>query len=79
MRKCAEPRSESFDYARINTRAARRVQDVTVVDPTPQLCPDGACPPVVGKALVHRNGGHLTATYARTLDQWLDRRLPSLT
>lgn len=81
--ECAESRREAFDYARLNTRAAHRVEDVTLIDATSRLCPegpegpDGRCPPVVGKALVYRNGGHLTATYARTLHQWLARRLPS--
>lgn len=76
--ECAEPRREAFDYARLNTRAAHRVDGVTLIDAASRLCPEGACPPVVGKALVYRNGGHLTATYVRTLHQWLARRLPPL-
>ncbi len=76
---CAFPSKEGLAYEPVNTQAARDVSGVTLIDPTPVLCPrDESCPAVIGNALVYRNGTHLTATYARTMSDWFDRRLPRL-
>ncbi|MGP4111147.1 SGNH hydrolase domain-containing protein [Streptomyces sp. 4N509B] len=74
---CAFPTSEGLAYTPVNTDAAREVSGVSLIDPTPLLCPeDDLCPAVIGNALVYRNGTHLTSTYTRTLADWFDRRLP---
>jgi hypothetical protein len=76
---CAFPRREGLSYEPVNSLAAKDVSGVTLIDPTPVLCPDdGDCPAVIGNALVYRNGTHLTSTYTRTMSEWLDRRLPEL-
>ena len=31
---------------------------------------------MIGDVLVYRGAAHITATYARTMSGWLDRRLP---
>lgn len=61
-----------------DARGAARVKRVRVIDPMPVLCPERRCPAVIGNALVYRNTYHLTATYARTLAPWLERRLLAL-
>jgi hypothetical protein len=80
LRRCAfRPRRLSafaFD-ARGAERARARVK---VIDPIDVLCPrtDGRrlCPPVIGDVLVYRDTYHVSATFASTLDRWLEPRLP---
>jgi peptidoglycan/LPS O-acetylase OafA/YrhL len=67
------PRGRSYD-----ARAARRVRGVTLVDPLRVLCTRRRCPSVIGDALVYRDHYHLSATFARTLAPWLERRLPEI-
>jgi len=74
---CSFGKSKAFDYTPIGTRAAARA-GVGVLDATDKLCPRGRCPAVIGNALVYRNAGHLTATYAATLAPWFARRLNPL-
>ena len=37
------------------------------IDPALWVCPTGPCPVVLGRTLLYRDGGHLTATFIRTL------------
>ena len=74
--ECAIPKGKAFDYPPVNARAAGKVEGVSLVDPTPILCGEEACPAVIGDVLVYRDDSHLTATYARTLAPWLGERLP---
>jgi len=76
LQRCASPRSEALDYPKVNTRVAEEVEGVYLIDPTPVLCLEKACPAVIGDVLVYRNGAHLTATYVRTLTPWLGNQLP---
>ncbi len=77
LERCATPRSKALDYPKVNTRVAEEgVEGVRLIDPTPVVCPDKACPAVIGDVLVYRNGSHLTATYVRTLTPWLGKQLP---
>ena len=75
MESCATPRSKALNHPQVNTRVAAEVEGVSLIDPTPMVCPEKTCPAVIGDALVYRNGAHLTATYARTLTPWLARQL----
>lgn len=77
LERCAIDKDEGLDYAPVGVRAAERFQDVRLVDPTPKLCKGGTCPAVVGNVLVYRSASHLTATYVKTLDDWLGHQLPS--
>jgi peptidoglycan/LPS O-acetylase OafA/YrhL len=82
LRRCAfKPRRNPlFAFDARGARQARR--NVKVIDPMTILCPrtprGRRCPAVVGNALVYRDTYHLSATYARTLADWLERRLPRL-
>lgn len=77
LRECAfEPQRRdeySFDFL-----AIRKMKRVKMIDPMPILCPRGLCPAVIGNAIVYRDTYHLTATFARTLADWLERRLPRI-
>ncbi|MCX6429662.1 MAG: SGNH hydrolase domain-containing protein [Actinobacteria bacterium] len=44
-------------------------ENVTWIDPTTWVCPSDPCSPISGKTLVYVDGGHLTATFARTLEK----------
>jgi hypothetical protein len=76
LKRCATPRREALDYPNVNTRVAKQVEGVGLIDPTPAVCLEKTCPAVIGDALVYRNGAHLTATYVLTLTPWLARQLP---
>jgi hypothetical protein len=58
--------------------AARDTPGIQLIDAAPQLCPRNVCAAVIGNVLVYRNAGHLTATFAATLDDWLDDQLPAV-
>ena len=73
LRRCAFARPHGPD---VISRAAARVDGVTLIDPLSRLCPRRLCPPVIGNVLVYRGAAHITATYARTMAAWLSRRLP---
>lgn len=77
LRECAfEPRRNekySFDYL-----AIEKMKRVKLIDPIDILCPNDLCPAVIGNAVVYRDSYHLSATFARTLADWLERRLPSI-
>jgi len=51
---------------------------VRLIDPIRILCPRHRCPSVMGRVLVYRDTYHMSATFARTLTPWLDRKLPDL-
>jgi hypothetical protein len=65
------PLSEAYDLA-----AARRLKAVQIIDPLPKVCPDMRnCRAVHGNVLKYRDRGHISATYARLLTNWLNSRL----
>ncbi len=64
------PRSQAYDFA-----AAKRLKAVRIIDPLPKVCPGHRCRAVRGNILKYRDRGHISATYARTLTNWLDARL----
>ena len=52
---------------------------VRLVNLTPFMCDRAKCYPVVGGALVHKDGGHITQVFSRSLGPYLGRyvdRLP---
>ncbi|MDQ2700959.1 MAG: hypothetical protein M3Y23_06490 [Actinomycetota bacterium] len=75
-RKCSFKGGGRTERGPFDAKAARAVKKVKLIDPFGKLCPKGRCPGVVGKVIVYRDRYHLTATYARTLTPWLDRKLP---
>ncbi|MBD7957220.1 acyltransferase [Microbacterium sp. Sa4CUA7] len=60
---------------------ASRVADehVAVADLTGYLCPDGACPAVIGGVVVYLDDNHLTRSYAQTLAPRLREEIARLT
>jgi peptidoglycan/LPS O-acetylase OafA/YrhL len=65
-----KPLAASVNDADISEAAAEET-GTQVVDPTPWLCWDGACPAVIGDVLPYRDRGHLTTVYARSLSDEL--------
>jgi hypothetical protein len=67
---CATPVATAINQAWTDIeRAAAAKANVAYVDPSLMVCPSSPCPAVIGRILVDRNQGHLTATFAATL--WL--------
>lgn len=55
--------------------AARQTGIEPTIDPSKALCGPKWCTPTEGRILKYRDSDHITATYARTLSGWFDRRL----
>jgi len=68
------PLAASVNDADISEAAAAET-GTAVVDPTPWVCWDGACPAVVGDVLPYRDRGHLTTVYAASLADELTEAL----
>lgn len=65
---CGTPRSEALAVPDEMTAAASAVPGSTLVDLTKYFCNEDRCPSVIGNVVVFLDdGGHLTATFARTL------------
>ncbi|MGH3431331.1 MAG: acyltransferase family protein, partial [Thermocrispum sp.] len=58
--------------------AARGLDGVHTVSLNDFICPGTTCPPVIGDALVYRQGSHLTRTYVDTLEPRLAERLAAI-
>jgi hypothetical protein len=76
---CAESRERAL-FADPNVVAAERLRSrrVQVIDLTRFFCDTRLCYPVVGGALVYRDAGHLTRTFAATLGPFLLHSLDRL-
>ncbi|HEX2086064.1 MAG TPA: SGNH hydrolase domain-containing protein [Solirubrobacteraceae bacterium] len=72
--ECAIPRKRSLrqDLA-AEAATIMRSPRVKVLDLTPFMCGRKECFPVVGGALVHKDGGHITQVFSRTLGPYLGR------
>ncbi|MEU4652974.1 acyltransferase family protein [Streptomyces sp. NPDC023723] len=73
---CATAKSDALGFEQVGEVAAREVGGASVIDATSMLCRGGECPAVIGSVVVYRNDDHLTATYVRTMTQWLGGELP---
>jgi hypothetical protein len=71
---CAIPRKRALRVD-LAAEAATLMRDprVEVLDLTPFMCGPDKCFPVVGGALVHKDGGHVTQVFSRTLGPYLGR------
>ena len=78
-RRCALPRKRSLKRD-TQAEAARRMKSkkVKLVNLTPFFCGREKCFPVVGGALVHKDGGHLTQVFSATLGPYLGRAVDRL-
>jgi SGNH domain (fused to AT3 domains) len=65
---CATPVDEAINYAWLNTEITTVASvGADFIDPERWVCPTSPCLPVLGNLLVHRDQGHLTATFAGAL------------
>jgi hypothetical protein len=70
---CATPASRAVNESWLGEeRAAAARAGAGFIDPTTWVCPSSPCPVVIGRFLVYRNPGHLTASFAKTLYLRLD-------
>jgi peptidoglycan/LPS O-acetylase OafA/YrhL len=77
---CGVDRSEAFSLPEYFHAAARDADDVTLVDLGDRFCTDDRCPAVVGSVFVYRDGSsHMTDTFARTLQPYLEDGLRPFT
>lgn len=68
IRNCATPRDEALATADPLLIAAAKVPGVTALDLTSSFCDADKCPAIIGNHIVYQDaGGHMTATYARSL------------
>ncbi|WP_016932006.1 acyltransferase family protein [Rhodococcus sp. R1101] len=74
--QCGTPISSATEKADNLVTAANAIADAAVVDMTDLYCSDGWCPAVIGNVVVARDtGGHITATYSRSLAPYLLERI----
>ena len=77
LASCAfRPRREAAEG--FDARATTKVSGAHLIDVDPVICPRGLCRAVIGNALVYRDKSHLSATFARTLEPWIERGLKRL-
>ncbi len=77
-RACATPLSRAVNGPfRALEVAAARAAATGWIDPTAWVCRGDPCPAIVGRILVYRDGGHLTATFAAALRTRLGGSLPT--
>lgn len=74
--ECAFERGSS-PYRNYVTKAARKA-GVVRIDINQAVCPGGICPAVTDDMLVFRDPVHFTATYLRSLTDWIDARVPTV-
>jgi peptidoglycan/LPS O-acetylase OafA/YrhL len=73
---CSTPRSRAVPSTNPMPLAVRLMGSaVPLVDMNPLVCGLTTCEPVVGNVVVYRDSHHLTNTYSKTLEPYLERRL----
>lgn len=65
---CGTPKSDAFALRDPLIAAVSGIPRATLIDLSQYYCTADRCPTIIGNVIVYRDtGGHLTATYARTL------------
>jgi SGNH domain-containing protein len=73
---CATPVARSINAAWLGEeQAVAQAAGVGFIDPSLWVCPSSPCPVVIGRFLVFRNPGHLTASFAATLGDRLGKAI----
>jgi peptidoglycan/LPS O-acetylase OafA/YrhL len=76
---CAVPYVQAVDPVQAAEQAAiAAAAGAGWIDPAPLVCRSDPCPAILGRFLIYRDGGHLTATYARAIAEPLFTLLPPL-
>ncbi|MHA7284826.1 acyltransferase family protein [Arthrobacter sp. MDT3-44] len=78
LSECALPSDEILWSDGPEMRARDFNNEVNIVDLSDAFCADGRCPAVIEGILVYRDNNHITATYARTLDDHIADRVAPL-
>jgi hypothetical protein len=74
--RCETPRSRTIlDGHDATERTTAEAAGASFATPRPLVCPYDPCPLVIGRMLVWRNRGHLTATISRALARGIGRRI----
>lgn len=76
--QCSISRSRAFALRDGLQEAVQRASNAHVVDLSDLYCSAQRCSPIVGGALVYRDGNHLTATYASTIAPYLGERIAAI-
>lgn len=58
--------------------AARKFDDVPVVNPNDLICTDEICPVIIGGVLVYRDSSHVSETYIKSISPLLESRIESV-
>lgn len=73
---CATPVGRAVNAAwAAEERAVATTTGAAWIDPAPWICVSDPCPAVIGRILVYRDAGHMTATFAATLGPLLATEL----
>lgn len=72
---CSNPREQAFAGTDGISEAAAATPGVLLIDLNDLICSGDPCEPVIGNAIVVRNGDHITRTFATTLGPYLAVRL----
>jgi peptidoglycan/LPS O-acetylase OafA/YrhL len=75
--RCAVDRDRAMKRRDIVDAAAEHAPHASVIDFTDFYCGPTRCHQVVGNVLVYRDRGHLTDTFARTLEPYLAEAIPA--
>ena len=77
--KCSTPLTKSFNTNWLTEEHNAALSlNLIWLDPTNWICTTDPCSPLFGKYLIYRDAGHLTATFAKTLEVPLWRTLSPL-
>jgi len=72
---CTFKRRSNRGGAAAQRKAVAKTPGVHWIDLNDAICPTALCAPVIGNALVYRQGSHITATYSETLAPRLEAAL----
>lgn len=69
LKACSTPyeKAVALDWLGLEHQVAQ-AENISWVDPTPWICSTDPCSPIKGSNMIYVDGGHLTATFARTLE-----------
>ena len=75
---CTYDRTSGRGGAAAQKKAVAKTPGVHWIDLNDAICPTARCAPVIGNALIYRQGSHITATYVETLAPRLEAALDPL-
>jgi peptidoglycan/LPS O-acetylase OafA/YrhL len=72
---CRFPLDQKLADAESIAQQFSTMENVTLIDMTDLICPDGLCEPIIGNVRVYMDHNHLGSTYVESMKDELDRRL----